>query len=627
MDRIRRFISSYFINDELPFESRILNFVCFFGVIASAVAFASRFIAGLPFVSAAPLLVMILAISGILLMSIKGAKHVSALTAIIVCGVSIVFWPILFFTIGGPGSGMAVYFAFAIILDFTLLKGKMRVFALIVTLAVTVFCYVSTLFFGLGTLPEGGLNTYQMFVDIIQSIFLVGLLMGVIIVFQTKLFQNEKQKAETASIELRQGEELLKQTQRTVAAMFESDPQMNVLFDNNLKLIDCNPSAIDFFGFKTKADLLAGFIEHVTRSIPEYQPDGRPSIPLAERFITAIKEGSVRFQTELHVTGDDIRNLDVTFKRIPYGDSFAIVGYVYDMTVIHKREMELQSAREINDLQLNKLNLAVAELESAQRTVSAMFESNPHINILFDSNFKVVDSNPAAVEFLGFETKTEFLAGFSERLAATIPEVLSTGRRTQPVSELFAAAAKEGFVRIETEFILSGITRNVDIELKKIPYGDSFGIVGYILDMTEVHLRDQQLREAVEEARMANLAKSSFLATMSHEIRTPMNAILGITEIQLQKETLDYDVQEALSKIAVSGDMLLGIINDILDLSKIEAGKLELVINKYEIASLISDTAQLNVMRIGSKPIEFELYVDENVPATLLGDELRVKQI
>ena len=139
--------------------------------------------------------------------------------------------------------------------------------------------------------------------------------------------------------------------------------------------------------------------------------------------------------------------------------------------------------------------------------------------------------------------------------------------------------------------------------------------------------RTVELEEALVNAEAANQAKSAFLSTMSHEIRTPMNAILGITEIQLQNDSLDKTVKEALGKIYTSGDLLLGIINDILDLSKIEAGKLELTVAKYEIASLVSDTAQLNMMRIGSKPIEFELFVDELLPTLLMGDELRVKQI
>ena len=130
-----------------------------------------------------------------------------------------------------------------------------------------------------------------------------------------------------------------------------------------------------------------------------------------------------------------------------------------------------------------------------------------------------------------------------------------------------------------------------------------------------------------EEADAANRAKSTFLSTMSHEIRTPMNAILGISEILLQNESLKPSAREAIAKIYTSGDLLLSIINDILDLSKIEAGKLELLIDKYEIASLISDTTQLNMMRIGNKSIEFELHVDENTPSHLLGDELRIKQI
>ncbi|MCL2009034.1 MAG: ATP-binding protein [Synergistaceae bacterium] len=151
------------------------------------------------------------------------------------------------------------------------------------------------------------------------------------------------------------------------------------------------------------------------------------------------------------------------------------------------------------------------------------------------------------------------------------------------------------------------------------PDGTPYMLEGYYSDITE--------RQLLETAEMANRAKSEFLATMSHEIRTPMNAILGITEILLHDETLAPNIVEALGKIYNSGDLLLNIINDILDLSKIEAGKLELAPGKYDVASMINDTATLNMMRAGSKPIEFELSVDENVPSTLVGDELRVKQI
>ena len=137
----------------------------------------------------------------------------------------------------------------------------------------------------------------------------------------------------------------------------------------------------------------------------------------------------------------------------------------------------------------------------------------------------------------------------------------------------------------------------------------------------------KDLEVALEASEAASRAKSVFLANMSHEIRTPLNAIIGITEILLFNDSLDSGVLEALNKIYVSGDMLLGIINDLLDLSKIESEKFEIINNIYDIASLISDTAQLNIIRIGGKSINFELIIDENVPAYFIGDELRIKQI
>jgi len=130
-----------------------------------------------------------------------------------------------------------------------------------------------------------------------------------------------------------------------------------------------------------------------------------------------------------------------------------------------------------------------------------------------------------------------------------------------------------------------------------------------------------------EEAETHSKFKSDFIANMSHEIRTPMNVILGITEILVHDESLTDNVSDGLSRIYSSGDMLLCIINDILDLSKIEAGKLELYLADYETASLINDTAVLNYMRNESKPVKFEISVDENIPSVLYGDELRIKQI
>ena len=209
-------------------------------------------------------------------------------------------------------------------------------------------------------------------------------------------------------------------------------------------------------------------------------------------------------------------------------------------------------------------------------------------------------------------TEERFGVGYSRQLEETLRRMLRDFENASVSSDLYQLFVETD--EQEKSFYSITVSPAIDSEGKLI------GVVVLAHDNTEMH-------EANLRAEAANKAKSAFLSTMSHEIRTPMNAILGITEIQLQNESLDKTVLEALGKIYNSGDLLLGIINDILDLSKIEAGKLELVVARYEIASLISDTSQLNMMRIGSKPIEFELSIDERMPASMMGDELRVKQI
>jgi len=136
-----------------------------------------------------------------------------------------------------------------------------------------------------------------------------------------------------------------------------------------------------------------------------------------------------------------------------------------------------------------------------------------------------------------------------------------------------------------------------------------------------------ELIAAKEAAESSSRSKGYFLAQVSHEIRTPMNAILGISEIQLLNKNIPAETEEGYRRIHESGSLLLNIINDILDFSKIDAGRLEIVHNKYDVPSLISDAAQLNHLRFKNKRLTFIVNLDENTPYTLIGDELRIKQI
>jgi signal transduction histidine kinase/DNA-binding response OmpR family regulator/HPt (histidine-containing phosphotransfer) domain-containing protein len=141
-----------------------------------------------------------------------------------------------------------------------------------------------------------------------------------------------------------------------------------------------------------------------------------------------------------------------------------------------------------------------------------------------------------------------------------------------------------------------------------------------------VQERTRELEQQTELARSASQAKSEFLARMSHEIRTPLNVILGLSEVELRKN-LPEGTALNLEKVYHSGAHLLEIVNDILDISKIESGNFEVLPGEYEFPVLINDTVQLNIPRIGMKPIQFKLDIDAGIPQKLYGDELRIKQI
>ena len=133
--------------------------------------------------------------------------------------------------------------------------------------------------------------------------------------------------------------------------------------------------------------------------------------------------------------------------------------------------------------------------------------------------------------------------------------------------------------------------------------------------------------DMVDALKKANEAKSAFLANISHEIRSSLNIIVGLTDLRMEDIDLSDNVKTDIIKINSAGEILLGIVNDVLDISKIEAGKFELTPVEYNTANLLNDIIQLNTIRIFSKPIIFNVDINENLPSELFGDELKVKQI
>jgi signal transduction histidine kinase/CheY-like chemotaxis protein len=191
-----------------------------------------------------------------------------------------------------------------------------------------------------------------------------------------------------------------------------------------------------------------------------------------------------------------------------------------------------------------------------------------------------------------------------------------------PVSESPLTDAKNGFWVVGfISIILCVLASAFASSILEKPYNDAKVMVA------EMKRQDEQLIQAHKEALVSTKAKSVFLANMSHEMRTPLNAIIGLSELTLSSGELPPEPAQNVEKVYGAGMTLLGIVNDILDLSKIESGKFEIIPVEYDIPSLINDTVVLNIMRIGDKPIQFHLHVDGTLPSRLCGDELRIKQI
>jgi len=173
---------------------------------------------------------------------------------------------------------------------------------------------------------------------------------------------------------------------------------------------------------------------------------------------------------------------------------------------------------------------------------------------------------------------------------------------------------------------LDGELRSMMISIMPISFQNQQALLTIAVDLTERLSFEQQLLEAKEVAESATQAKSEFLANMSHEIRTPMNAIIGFTEL-LDEQIKEPKLKGFVKTIQSAGHSLLLLINDILDLSKIEAGKVDIEKTASNPHELFSDLANIFMMNVRNKDLDFILEVDPNIPESLMLDTVRLRQI
>ena len=288
--------------------------------------------------------------------------------------------------------------------------------------------------------------------------------------------------------------------------------------------------------------------------------------------------------------------------------------------------------REVTERQKAEENLA-----SVSRQLQGVMAAATEVSIIAtDANGLITVFNSGAERLLGYSAE-EMIGKQTPQLIHIAEEVAEHGRVLEDELgvcvagfDVFVARAKQGghderewtYVRKDG----SRLTVSLVVTALRNECGEPSGYLGVAVDISKRKFAEEELRRAKQSAEAANKAKSEFLATMSHEIRTPMNGILGMTSLALDTDLTPLQ-QEFLSTVKSSADSLLTVINDILDYSKIEAGKLELDPQPFTLRDAIGDVLKPLAYRAQSKELELVCRIDPATPEALVGDMGRLRQV
>lgn len=397
-------------------------------------------------------------------------------------------------------------------------------------------------------------------------------------------------------------------------SFFTNDTPMdfykNAIDESNEMILFCDPEDASILYANKILSRKLGYDRNTL--IEKTIQDINPEFPI-ESWQHHVKEiytkGYLRFTSFLLTKDNRIFPVEIIVKPVYQGNDCILAAFIRDITSMKIREMELMEA---ND------QLAVANQELSFKEFALNHSADTHIWI-DSSSREIFYINDEGLRKLGYE-KSEIVGNDLGVIDPYYP--------LETWDDLVASLKDGHSITVESKHRKKdGSLIPVEITAQYVSFNDKGSIITSIRDITLRNKAMEEIESAKEKAEEANRSKSLFLANMSHEIRTPMNAILGYAQLLHKAKNLDDNQLKQIETIGRSGEHLLTIINDILDMSKIEASKMVLNMTPVRIKELIREVHDLLILRAAKKKLTFTYLISEDVPEVITGDIKRLRQV
>ena len=434
-------------------------------------------------------------------------------------------------------------------------------------------------------------------------------------------------------------------------ANLEATPIGFTIFDENFNIIECNNVILQMLGTNKEY-----YIEHFYDFSPYYQPDGTISKEKAIEFLKKALDGNKQVSEWQHRTfTGEIIPFEITLARTIFNGKYIVLCYQYDLLNIKKINEKFKKQSEQLKIRLEQQEL-ISEISrsfiSSGEMKMLIYEAIARLGryhnvsrvIIFSLDYESGDASVAYHWSADCQQPKKEKINMRELIKASFPERLYDCATMPILSSADTALSKiEVFQELLADNVHAFICAPLYVE------GSLWGMLATeqhneprkwtnseknFLVMTAstiagaimMDIYNSKLKDAVTQLTAASKAKSEFLSNMSHEIRTPMNAIINMTAIAKNSADLERK-NHALNKIEDASIHLLGVINDILDMSKIEANKFELAPVDFNFEKMLQRVVNVINFRIEEKRQKLKLHIDKDIPINLTGDDQRLSQV